>query len=333
MKALVLENKEQPLVLKEVDKPVPAKGEALVKILATALNHRDLWIQKGRYAGLKYPVIPGSDGAGTVSGTGDEADSSWIGKEVIINPSIGWGSSQSHQDPATFHILGLPEDGCFAEWVKVPVSSLIQKPVELSMEEAAALPLAGLTAYRALISRGNLKPGEKVLITGIGGGVALFALQIALAANGETYVNSGTSEKLERALVLGAKAGFNYRNENWVAEAKAKAGSFDLIIDGAGGNELNHLLDLAKSGGRVISYGSTLGNPTNLELRRIFWKQINLSGSTMGSPNDFLSMVQFIKQYRIRPIIDKVFSFVNGNDALKRMDAGQQFGKIILRVP
>jgi NADPH:quinone reductase-like Zn-dependent oxidoreductase len=333
MKALVLENKEQPLSLKEVEKPIPAKGEAQVKIRAAALNHRDLWIQKGRYAGLKFPIIPGSDGIGIVTATGDQSDSSWIGKEVIINPSLGWGASQSFQDPATFHILGLPDNGCFAEWVKVPVSSLIPRPTDLSFEEAACLPLAGLTAYRAMFSRGNLQAGEKVLITGVGGGVALFALQFGLAANGEIYVSSGDEEKLARALVLGAKGGFNYRNENWVGDAKGKAGAFDLIIDGAGGNELNQLMDLAKPGARIISYGSTLGNPDNLELRRIFWKQLNLLGSTMGSPADFDSMVEYVKKHRIKPIIDKVFSFVNANDALKRMDAGLQFGKIVIRIP
>jgi NADPH:quinone reductase-like Zn-dependent oxidoreductase len=333
MKALVLENKELPLILKEVEKPFASKGEALVRILAAAINHRDLWIQKGRYAGLKYPIIPGSDGAGIVSATGDEADAGWIGKEVIINPSLGWGKSQSHQEPATFHILGLPENGCLAEWIKVPVSSLVPRPSELSFEEAAALPLAGLTAYRAVISRGNLQAGEKVLITGIGGGVALYALQYSIAANGEVYVSSGDEEKLRRATGLGARAGFNYKKENWVGDAKARAGSFDLIIDGAGGNELNNLLDLAKPGGRVVTYGSTLGNPGNIELRRIFWKQLNLLGSTMGSPEDFQSMVEFVRNHRIRPIVDKIFSLVNGNDALKRMDAGHQFGKIVIRIP
>jgi zinc-binding alcohol dehydrogenase/oxidoreductase len=333
MKALVLENKEHPLILKEVEKPIPDKGEALVKILAAALNHRDLWIQKGKYAGLKYPITPGSDGVGIVSATGDSSDNSWIGKEVIINPSLEWGSAQAFQHPATFHILGLPENGCLAEWVKVPVSSLVPRPAELNFEEAASLPLAGVTAFRALMSRGNLQAGEKVLITGIGGGVALFILQFALAANGEVYVSSGDEEKLKRAITLGAKGGFNYRNENWVADAKAKAGGFDLIIDGAGGNELNQLMDLAKPGGRIISYGSTLGNPTNLELRRIFWKQLNLKGSTMGSPEDFLSMIEFVRTNRIKPIVDKVYSFVNGNDALKRMDAGLQFGKIVIRIP
>ena len=333
MKALVLENKDHPLVIKELEKPIPGKKEALIKILAAALNHRDLWIQKGRYAGLKYPIIPGSDGVGIVSTTGDNADNSWTGKEVIINPSLGWGSAQEFQDPATFQILGLPQNGCLAEWVIVPISSLVAKPPELNFEEAASLPLAGLTAYRALISRGNLRAGEKVLITGIGGGVALFVLQFALAANGEAYVSSGDEEKIKRAMAIGAKGGFNYRNENWVTEAKGAVGGFDLIIDGAGGNELNQLMDLAKPGGRIISYGSTLGNPTNLELRRVFWKQLNLLGSTMGSPADFLSMVEFVTANRIKPIVDKVYSFVNGNDALERMDAGLQFGKIVIRIP
>jgi NADPH:quinone reductase-like Zn-dependent oxidoreductase len=183
MNALVLSDKNQPLVVKEVADPVLSQGEALILVHAAALNHRDLWIQKGMYAGLKYPAILGSDGAGEVHAIVDSANESMVGKEVLIYPSLNWGEEESHQHPKEFRILGMPDHGTFAEYVKVPLNNLAAKPAHLSFQEAAALPLAGVTAYRAVFSRGRLKAGEKILITGIGGGVALFALQFAKAVH------------------------------------------------------------------------------------------------------------------------------------------------------
>src|SRR5579872_7239867 len=196
MHALVLTGKNEPILLQDRAIPQAAAGEAIVKVYAAALNHRDVWIQKGLYAGLKYPIVPGSDGAGVVESGGSE---DWIGKEVIINPALHWGSSPTHQDQETFQILGLPDDGTFAEYVKVPVSSLVGKPAHLSFEEAAAIPLASATAYRALFTRAQLRPGEKVLITGIGGGVALAALVMAVAAGAHVYVSSSDEEKIAKA--------------------------------------------------------------------------------------------------------------------------------------
>src|SRR5882724_6098242 len=203
MHALVITEKNRPIVVQERAALKADKGTAIVKIYAAALNHRDVWIQKGLYAGLKYPIIPGSDGAGVVVSGPEE----WVGKEVIINPSIGWGSHATHQDQQTFEILGLPDDGTFAEYVKVPAANLFEKPEHLSFEEAAALPLAGVTAYRALFVRAQLRAKEKVLITGIGGGVAGSALKFAVAAGARVYVTSGNDEKIARAIAMGARAG------------------------------------------------------------------------------------------------------------------------------
>ena len=332
MKALLLADKEQPLVIKDVPDLTGGKDEAIVKINAAALNHRDLYIQKGRYAGLKYPIILGSDGSGIVSATGSAGDSHWIGKEVIIYPSLNWGDEQSHQSPDNFKILGLPDDGTFAEYVKVPVKNLFEKPAHLSFEEAAALPLAGLTAYRALFKRANLQPKEKILITGTGGGVALFALQYAIATNGDVYITSGDDEKIEKAIALGANAGVNYKNENWAETLKQHAGSFDIIVDGTAGDGMDDLLNLAKPGGAMVLYGATLGNPSNLTARRIFWKQLNVLGTTMGSTIDFSEMIAFVEKHKIKPIVDKVFSFADGEAAMQRMNGSKQFGKIVIKV-
>ncbi len=309
--------------------PQAAGGEAIVKVYAAALNHRDVWIQKGLYAGLKYPIVPGSDGAGVVVRGGSE---DWIGKEVIINPALHWGSSPTHQDQETFQILGLPDDGTFAEYVKVPASSLVEKPAHLSFEEAAAIPLASLTAYRALFTRAQLKPKEKVLITGIGGGVALAALRMAVAVGARVYVSSSDEEKIAKAISLGARAGVNYKKGNWVETLQEQARGFDIIVDGAGGDGMGSLLNLASPGGRLVFYGSTRGNPSGLEVRRIFWKQLNVLGSTMGSPEDFSAMVAFVNKHALRPVVDKLFHLAEGEAAFRRMENAQQFGKIVLKV-
>src|SRR5690606_19356667 len=187
MKAIVLEGINQPLRLKQVPVPELAAGEILVQVKAAALNRRDWWIQQGQYAGLKFPIILGSDGAGVIEAVGPYVSDQWIGKAVVINPSIAWGNQEAFQQK-DFQILGLPKDGTFAEYVKVPVDNLYEKPEHLSFEEAAALPLGGVTAYRALFSRADLKQGEKVLITGVGGGAATFALQWAVYAGATVYV-------------------------------------------------------------------------------------------------------------------------------------------------
>lgn len=331
MKALVLNGKNEPLTLQEKPDLQPGEGEAIVRVHAAALNHRDVWIQNGQYAGLKYPIVPGSDGAGVVVKVGKSGEK-LIGKEVIINPSIHWGGSLSYQDPRDFRILGLPDDGTFAEYVKVPLQNIVEKSAHLSWEEAAAVPLAGVTAFRAVSTRARVQAGEKVLITGVGGGVALFALQYAVALGARVYVSSGNEEKIDKAIRLGAKAGVNYRNEKWGQGLQELAGTFDVIIDGAAGDGMDELLNLAAPGGRVVFYGATRGNPSALTARRIFWKQLNILGSTMGSPEDFHSMVAFISEHGIRPVIDTVFPFADGEAALRRMEAAQQFGKIVIKV-
>lgn len=319
------------LALREVADPVPAAGEALVDIRAAALNHRDVWIKLGQYAGLKFPCIPGSDGAGVVTSVGAGADPSWVGREVIINPSLDWGPSESAQGPS-FSILGLPRDGTIAQRVSVPASQLSAKPGHLGWEEAAALPLAGLTAWRALFSRARAAPGERVLVTGIGGGVALFALQFAVAAGREVWVTSGSDEKIARAVKLGARGGFRYDSEGWVAAASREAGPFDVIIDSAGGAGFGGLLDLASPGGRIAFFGATRGSVPELALRKVFWRQISLLGTTMGSPADWSAMTGFVELHRLKPVISVVLPLERAPEGFDLMERGGQFGKIVVRM-
>jgi len=319
------------LEIVHVAQPTPKEGEVLVALKASALNHRDVWIKKGQYMGLKYPCIPGSDGTGLVIAVGTGVSLVWIGKEVIINPAFNWGNKESAQGDH-FSILGLPRDGTCAEYVTVPESQLELKPKALSWEESAALPLAGLTAWRALMVRAQLKSTDRVLISGIGGGVALFALQFAVATGAEVWVTSSSLEKISKAKALGAKGGFLYTEHGWANHVLKEEGPFDIIIDSAGGEGLNDLIDVTAAGGRIVFYGATRGNPKEIALRKIFWRQISLLGSTMGSPSDWKAMITFVEEHAIKPVISNVFTLTQALDAFNLMEQGGQFGKIVLKV-
>src|SRR5690606_12145164 len=205
-------------------------------------------------------------------------------------------------------------------------------PAHLNWRDAAALPLAGVTAYRALFVQGKLQAGERVLVTGIGGGVGTFALQYAVAAGAEVYVTSSCPEKIERAVNLGAKGGFNYTSEDWAARFKSEVGAPQLIIDSAGGPGYGQLVDLVAPGGRIVNYGATVGPPKSLDLFKVFWKQLHLIGSTMGSQRNFDEMLRFVEQQEITPVVDEVLPLAKGADALRRMEQSSQFGKIVLEI-
>jgi NADPH:quinone reductase-like Zn-dependent oxidoreductase len=319
------------LEVAEMPDPKPGPGEAVVALRAAALNHRDLWIKLGQYPGLKFPYVPGSDGAGVVTGVGPGADPALVGKEVIINPSLNWGPGEKVQGPS-WTILGLPRDGTLAEAVAVPADQLSPRPPHLSWEEAAALPLAGLTAWRALMTRACLQPGEHALLTGIGGGVALFALQFAVARGADVWVTSSSSEKIARAVKLGAKGGFLYTAPGWAAEAARVPGLFHVVIDSAGGAGFGELADLTAPGGRIAFFGATRGNPPEMPLKKIYWRQISILGSTMGSPADWKAMNAFVRQFAIKPVVGAAFPLSKAAQAFDLMEKGGQFGKIVVTI-
>ncbi|BAU52200.1 zinc-binding dehydrogenase [Mucilaginibacter gotjawali] len=330
MKAIVLEGAGQPLVLKKVEKPILNAGEVLVKIKAAALNRRDYWITIGKYAGIKYPSILGSDGAGIVAEVGNRADEHWIGREVIINPSHDWGDHPEYQGK-DFKILGLPENGTFAEYVKVSTEYLYAKPTHLDWEQAAALPLAGLTAYRALFTKGKAKKGDKVLISGVGSGTGTFALTWAFAAGCQVFVTSGSAEKIAKAMQLGASAGVNYHTPDWPEQLQQLAGGFDVIVDSALGDGFARFLDISDPGCRIVFFGGTAGNVPELNGRKIFWKQLQILGTTMGTKEEFKAMVDFVNEHRLVPVIDEVFPMVDAEKAVQKMAESPQFGKIVLK--
>jgi zinc-binding alcohol dehydrogenase/oxidoreductase len=320
------------LKLKEVARPVPGPGEALVKLEASALNHRDVWIVKGLYAKIKLPVILGSDGAGVVEEVGEGVDNEWVGKAVLVNPALGWGNTQEAQGPA-FRILGMPDDGTQAQYVRVPATNLTEKPGYLTFEEAAALPLGALTGYRALFSRGMLQKGETVLLTGIGGGVAALMLVMAVAAGARVLVTSGSRNKIDRAVKAGAFGGALYSDRDWDKNITDLAGNrpIDLVVDSAGGDEFPQLLEVVRLGGRIVNFGATAGNPEEVNLRRIFWKQLTIQGTTMGSPTDFYNMIKFFSAKKIKPLIDSVNPLQDFRLSYQKMMKAEQFGKLVLK--
>ena len=331
MKAIILEGINQPFKYTDIPTPEIVAGEVLVKIKASAFNHRDLWIQKGQYGGLRFPSVQGSDGCGIVDKLGDGVDPSWLGKEVIINPSLNWGNDPRFQ-AKDYKILGMAQDGTFAEYVKIDSRLLHHKPAHLTAEESGAIPLAGLTAFRVLFTRARAKKGENILVTGVGGGVALFAMQFAVAKGCNVYVTSGSDEKINHALALGAKAGVNYKKENWHKELQSMSGGFDAIVDSAGGDNFARLTDIAKPAGRIAFYGATLGAFNSGVPAKIFWKQLDIFGSTMGNDEDFANMVQFVNDHQIKPVIDSVFPLEQAQQAIGKMERGEQFGKIVLSI-
>src|SRR5215203_7335963 len=257
MKAVRLHELEGPdeLVYEDVPEPEPGPGETVVRLRAVALNRRDLFATQGQYPGVTpdiLPRIPGSDGSGEVVARGEGANGPDEGTEVVINPALYWGDDP-HKPGKEYRILGLPDDGTFAQCVKVPAENVFPKPSHLSHEEAAAIPLGALTAYRALVTRGGVQQGETVVVPGIGSGVATFVAQIAAALGARVFVTSGDDEKIENAKELGAEGGVNYNNEGWSKELKSMAGGVDLAVDHVGGEAFNALVSLAKPGSRIVA--------------------------------------------------------------------------------
>ncbi len=331
MKALMLMNPKEAVRLEEVQIPTLKAGQVMVELKAAALNHRDVYITQGLYPGIKTPVILGSDGAGRVVKLGEGVDAKWMGASVIINPGIGWHDDPLVQ-PLDYRILGMPDNGCLAQYVAVNVQQIHLKPVHLSFEEAAALPLAGMTAYRALFSRGSIKASDKVLISGVGGGVALMAFQMAVAIGAKVYVTSSSDAKINKALAMGAVSGANYKNEQWPMDLIQQAiGGLDLIIDSAGGAGFKHFLDIAAFGGRIVFYGGTRGS-FKVNPQKMFWKQLTMMGSTMGNNQEFKQMIELVDQYKIVPVVDSVWSMNEGNAAFEYMNDGKQFGKIVIQI-
>ncbi len=324
MKAITIADTPEPLQLVDLPTPKIEGDECLIRLKASALNRRDQWIREGMYPGIQFGTVLGSDGCGEVL----QGPKEWLGKEVIINPNVGWGDDPEVQ-ASDYSVLGMPSHGTLSEYIGVPLDRIHLKPVHLSSEQAAALPLAGLTAFRATIKKGRASEGQNILVTGAGGGVSQMAIDFALAAGAMVYVTSGDETKIQKVKARGVREGFNYNKDGWTKQA-AKVGGFDSIIDSAGGNQLNNYMKLIKPGGRIVLYGSTTGHPEKFDVFRLFWSQAQLVGSTMGSDEEFEEMMQWVNKHRIVPTVDKTYPFSEFIQAFNRFKEPDHLGKIVV---
>ena len=319
MKAIRIHEDGGPEVLRYEDAPdpEPGPGEVLVRLRAASLNHLDLWIRKG-LPSVPKPRILGADGAGIREDTGER---------VVINPGV------EHGERIT--VVGEHMDGTHAELVAVPETNVYLLPDELSFEEAAAFPLVFETAYRLLVTKAQLREGEWVLLWGIGGGVATAGLAIAKALGARALVTSSSDEKLERARGLGADATVNHASgdvREAVAEATGGRG-VEVVLEHVGEATWQSSLQAARAGGRIVVCGATSGPNPPAALHRIWWKQLTIYGSTMGTREDFEAAYELVKSGRVKPVVDSVFPLEQSQAAHERMEAGEQFGKIVLTIP
>lgn len=334
MKAVVLKKTGGPenLEIQDIDTPEPGPGQVRVKIHAGALNRRDFWITRGLYPAIKLPAILGSDGAGVIDKVGTGVDNNRIGEEVTIYPGFDWGDDPRVQSK-NYRILGMPEQGTFAEYICVPPGNIHAKPAHLDWGQTAAFSLGALTAWRAVVTKAAIQPGDKVLITGIGGGVATTIMVFALAHGAKVYVTSGSDEKITRAQTLGARGGVNYRQDNWDAELKKLCGGVDAVFDGNVGSIFQSCLNILNPAGRYIIYGGTRGNPPEgINIARLFFNQFRIEGTTMGTPEEFAAMLAFVSDRKLKPVIDKTFPLEDAVAAHEYIGTGGQMGKVVLKI-
>jgi len=318
VKAIRIHEDGGPEVLRYEDAPDPAprEGETLVELRAASLNHLDIWIRKG-LPSVPKPRILGADGAGVIAGTDER---------VVINPGI--------LSNGKMHIVGETMDGTHAELIAVPRDYLHPIPAGLSFEEAAAFPLVFETAYRMLVTRARLEEGEWVLVWGIGGGVATAAMSIAKALGAHVVVTSSSDAKLERARELGADVTVNHQSDDVVARVKeVTGGGAHVVVDDVGEATWKRTLDAARPEGRIVVCGATTGPNPPAALHRVWWKQLSILGSTMGTPDDFKGAYDLIAAGKARPVVDHVFPLADARAAHERLEAAQQLGKIVLSIP
>jgi NADPH:quinone reductase-like Zn-dependent oxidoreductase len=314
------------LVLEEAPDPEPGPGEVLVRLHASALNHLDVWIRKG-LPSVPKPRILGADGAGVVAALGDGVTGPEPGDRVVLNPGVEAGGGQ-------IHVIGEHGDGTNAELIAVPATTVHPIPEGLSFEEAAAFPLVFETAYRMLVTRAGLREDEWVLAWGIGGGVSTAALAIAKAFGARVLVTSSSDAKLERAQELGADATVNHATGDVRAAAKEATGGrgIDVVIESVGEATWATSLQVAAPGGRITVCGATSGPNPPAALHRVWWKQLSILGSTMGTGEDFAGAYELVASGRALPVVDSVLPLEEIRTAHERLEAGEQLGKIVLTI-
>ena len=330
--ALVIETfgSTDDLVLRERAALEPGPGEVVVDVRAAALNRRDVRVIAGSWPGCEPDLVPGSDCCGVVRSLGAGVGRVAVGDEVVVLPSLRWGDDVAQHGPAV-QILGGPSDGTFAEQVRVPAENAFPKPRRLSLEQAAALPLAGVTVWRALFNRGRLRSGQTVLVTGAGAGTSTLAVSLAHAAGARVLVTSSSPEKIARSLELGAEAGFDYRADGFErAIVERTGGGVDLVLDSSGTWESS--LACVRTGGTIVTMGFAGSPRTEIGIPDLYRKQVSLVGTMMGGPVEFRELLAAVESQSWHPVIDSSRPLAEAPAAFARMLAGEQFGKLVLSV-
>jgi NADPH:quinone reductase-like Zn-dependent oxidoreductase len=312
------------LTYEDAPDPVAGPGEVLIGLRAASLNHLDIWLRRGLPSAPK-PRILGADGAGVVVALGDGVDRFREGDEVVINPGLDEGA----------RIVGEHMDGTHAELIALPADYVYPLPDGLTFEQAAAFPLVFETAYRMLVTRAGLQEGEWVFVWGIGGGVATAAMQVAKALGARVIVTSSSDEKLARATELGADATVNHAEADVAAAVREATGGHgaDIVVEHVGEATWKTSLQVAASGGRIAVCGATSGPNPPANLHRIWWKQLTVLGSTMGTQADFRAVYELVASGRAEPVVDKVFPLAEAAAAHEHLEAGRQLGKVVLTIP
>lgn len=324
----------------DVERPQVGPNEVLIETRAAALNHLDIFVRNGLPGSkLAMPHVLGADGAGVVAEVGAAVRGAKVGDRVLVDPGLHCGVCEfcragEHSLCARFGILGETCPGTFAEFFKAPQENVHPLPEGFAWEEAAAFPLVYLTAWRMLISKAAIKPGEDLLILGIGGGVSTAALQIAKAVGLRVFVTSSSDEKLQRAKNLGADVVINYTTQDYAREVRelTRRRGVDVVLDSVGGETWVKSLGSLVKGGRLVTCGATAGPRPQTDLQRIFWNQLSIFGSTMANMREVTEMLNFVHKRGIKPVIDGVFPLSQGAQAMARMEEGQQFGKVVLKI-
>jgi NADPH2:quinone reductase len=340
MRAIVITSQGSPVlpnvaVVHDFADPVARRGEVVVRTEASALNHLDLWVGRGLPGiDIRYPAISGSDGAGVIESVGEGVDAAWVGRRVLLNAAVPQPDAlRPGFRPAAADILMIGEHGpgCLAERFTAPIANLLEIG-DADPVEAAAFGLTHLTAWRMMVTQAGLRAGMQVLITGIGGGVALAALAIARHHGCETIVTSRHAWKLDRAKALGATHAVLDAGQDWSREVRQLTGrrGVDLCVDSIGKAVHGSCIKSLARGGTFATCGVTTGPDATTDLTRIFWNQLRLVGSTMGDMREFREVVSLFRNGAIRPVIDEVFAPAEGASAFARLEAGEQFGKLVV---
>ncbi len=341
MKAAIFSEHGGPDVVRvgEVETPEPGPGEVRIRVRASSVNHLDLWVRRGLPIRTPMPHIGGSDIAGEVEKAGPGVEGVEEGTRVVVDPSLDWEwyegvrRGESLRNPE-FRVIGEHTQGGFAEQAVVPAENLLQVPEGVSFDVAAAAGLVSVTAWRGLVTRGGLRPGDRVLVTGASGGVSTMAVQIARRAGAMVFAVTSGSQNVERVRALGADIVVDRTAGDLgklLREATGRRG-VDLVLDSVGGAVWEPLLKCLAPGGRLVTYGATAGHDAPTDLRRVFWKQLSILGTTMGSPADFRAVMELVFEGAVEPVITETFDLDGVRRAHELLEEGAVFGKLLVRV-